>query len=147
MAFTPVPADGFVLDQELSDIEESRPMPSKQTFVNQHVMRKIKAALELDPECDILSIIPASYKSKVTKQSTPPSAIARLNRTIIDELQSLTNESPEIDLLSHFPKDYRIKYDRGMEDPIVYIEQNEIDGRTELRLEYPNLCVFGDTPS
>jgi len=117
MAFTPHPTGGFVLNQELSDLEESRPLPSKQTNVNRNVMRKIKNALESNPECDILSIIPASYKSKMTQKSAHPSAIALLNRSTIDTLQSLANESPEIDWLSQFPKRYRMDYDRGMEDP------------------------------
>ncbi|KAL9098398.1 MAG: hypothetical protein Q9163_005936 [Psora crenata] len=117
MAFTPLPAGGFILDQELPDLKDSGPVPSRQTLMNQLVMEDIEAALKSDPECDILSIIPPSYKSEITKESAPPSKIALLNRTMIDVLQSLTNETPEIDLLSHFPKRYRMEYDRGMADP------------------------------
>lgn len=80
-------------------------------------MLEIESALESDPEYDILSVIPASYTSRMARRSAPPSAIARLNRGTIDTLKSLANQSPKIDLLSHFLRDYRIHCDRGMNDP------------------------------
>ena len=117
MAFTPNLSGGFIFDRELSDLDESRPLPSKRTRVNEILLRKIEVALESNPECDILSVIPASYKSKMTQNLAHLSAISLLNRSTIDTLQSRANESPEIDLLSHFPERYRINYDRGIEDP------------------------------
>lgn len=118
MGSSPFPADGPVLEQQHSDTGEATRLPSKQTIMNQNILQELQARLESDPECDILSIIPASYKSTMTKEPAHSSATACLNQRTIDELQSLVSESPEIDLLSDFQKRYRTAYDRLLNDSI-----------------------------
>ena len=78
-------------------------------------MLLLEDALESDPECDILSVIPSDYNTEKIQESAPPSSIALLNRSTIETLQWLAGESPEIGLLSHFPKHYQMDYDRRIE--------------------------------
>jgi Phosphotransferase enzyme family len=80
-------------------------------LLNEIVMDKLTAALEDDPEVNLLSLIPPSYKDQISQVLPPESEIAELNRLTINRMEKRFRKEPENDLISTFQNFYRKKYD------------------------------------
>lgn len=78
-------------------------------------MDMLEAALEENPEVDLLSVIPPSYKDQISQAQPPPSKIAKLNLWTIQGMEKAFRKQPDIDLLSESKDLYCIERDRCKE--------------------------------
>jgi hypothetical protein len=99
--------DGTTSTAELRVRDEAAMVPPPDETAaarcNQTLMQQFREALEKDPEIDLVSIIPDSYRRmnhEIESEAT------KLNRRTIKELQNMLRVEPEVDLLSVFPKNY-----------------------------------------
>jgi hypothetical protein len=87
------------------------PTTTKASRLNDRVMNMLEAALEENPEVDLLSVIPPSYKSEISQAEPPRSKIAEVNQWTINSMWKAFRKQPEIDLISSHQGLYRIEYD------------------------------------
>ena len=76
----------------------------------------LEDALEENPEVDLLSVIPPSYKNQISPADRPLSEIAKLNQWTIQRMERLFRNEPESDFSSTFQNFYRKEWDHRKQD-------------------------------
>lgn len=72
----------------------------------------LEVALEENPEVDLLSVIPSSYKDEISPSARPLSTIAKLNQWTVLRMARQFRKEPESDFSSPFQDFYRKEWDR-----------------------------------
>ncbi|KKY23822.1 putative phosphotransferase family protein [Phaeomoniella chlamydospora] len=92
------------------------PASSKASRLNKMVMEMLEDALEENPEVDLLSVIPPSYKNQISPAERPLSEIGKLNQWTILRMERQFQKEPESDFSSTFQNFYRKEWDRRKKD-------------------------------
>ncbi|KIW10964.1 hypothetical protein PV08_10263 [Exophiala spinifera] len=91
------------------------------------VMDMLERALDENPEVDLLSVIPTSYKSQISPDARPLSDIAKLNQWTIRRMERQFSQEPDSDFASTFQDFYRREWDRRMK----YVDSSTLGMKSE----------------